>query len=248
MKQIIAIVISIILCSPSWAAIAFIQSRGVDGGSVTSAPLAFNSTTTAGSLVVVGVRIGANGRTITVSDAQGNTYSQAGTTIDDAQGDDNAIFYAPNIVGGTTDTVTIAISGAAATIRFAIHEYSGAATTSPLDQTAGQAYATTTTPDSGNVTTTQDNELLFGWLVDGNTVADITSAGTGYNLREKLIVSVLKFGSEDKLSTTAGVYSAGFTLTGVGFGAIRIATFKVAAAGGVAAGSNKMNKLQVLED
>lgn len=201
----------------------------MDGGSVTSAPLAFNSTTTAGSLVVVGVRIGANGRTITVSDAQGNSYSQAGTTIDDAQGDDNAIFYAPNIVGGTTDTVTVGISGAAATIRFAIHEYSGAATSSPLDQTTGQAYSSTTTPDSGNVTTTQDNELLFGWLVDGDTVNDITSAGTGYNLREKLIVSVLKFGSEDKIGTTAGTFSAGFTLISSGAGAIRIATFKAAA-------------------
>jgi hypothetical protein len=216
-------------------AIAFVQSRSVDGGSVTSATLAYNSNVTAGSLLPHAVRIGANGRTITVTDDKSNTYNNAWSVLNDGQGNDIQVPYAMNAAAGAT-TVQVAISGAAATIRFAIHEYSGIATTSALDQQTRQTYAASSSPDSGNVTITQADELLFGYVDNGTrSVATAFTQGASYNKREQLVVgTTLAIGTEDRIVAATGTYSAPFSLTGgAESGGVGIATFK--GAGGAVA-------------
>lgn len=214
-------------------AIAFVQSRSVDGGSVTSKTLAYNSNVSAAGLLPIAIRIGANGRTITVTDDKSNTYQAAGTALNDGNGNDWAASYAMNAAAGAT-TVQVAISGAAATIRFAIHEYSGAATTGALDQTTRQTYTTTATPGSGNVTTTQADELLWGFVDEGlSTAVTSFTAGTGYTKREQLVATFLKLGTEDQIVSATGTYSAGVTLdSATSAGVMGIATFKAAAAAG----------------
>ena len=94
-------------------------------GTGTSVAKAFGSNTTAGNSVIVCIRA-STGRTITVTDSQGNTYSTDPGDKDQIQtvdGYESFLFSAHNIVGGAC-TVTVAISGASGNIRFAILEYS----------------------------------------------------------------------------------------------------------------------------
>lgn len=139
-------------------AIAFVQSRSVSLGVVTSGNLAFNSNNTAGNFIIVAVQVGTNGRTVTVSDTNVNTYTQH---RNQAGGTDHEIYLvaAPNCAAGA-NTVTVAISGAAASVSFSIYEYSGIATSSPLDQ-VNSATASSAHADSGDITTTTNEQLLF---------------------------------------------------------------------------------------
>lgn len=216
-------------------AIAFVQSKSLDGGSATAASLGLTAAVSLASLLVVPVRVGANGRTITVADNKANTYSNL-TVLSDGAGADANIFYAANAASGLT-TVTLSISGAAATLRFAAHEYSGIATSTPLDQNTRQTYSVAAggTADSGNVTTTQADELLFGYVEEADGATGFT-AGTNYTKREELIVATaLKVGTEDRIVAATGTYSASAVLSSnTPSGTIWIATFKGAAAGGTA--------------
>jgi len=142
-----------------------------------------------------------------VRDSRGNTYrlaSQLNVTVDTPNGDSLAIFYAENIAGGAnTVTVSDTIS---ATLRFAILEYSGVATTNSLDMTAS-AQGTSTSPSSGSATTSANGDLLLSAILTGDS-ANFT-AGTGFAIEEhvpaepstKLIV-------EDQVQLLAGTTSA----------------------------------------
>ncbi len=89
-----------------------------------------------------------------VTDTQGNTYVQAIAT------GGNAIWYATTIKGGA-DIITANFAASSVFSLIYIHEYSGLAT-SPLDQTSSKT-GTGTAVTSGAKTTTQANELIFGY-------------------------------------------------------------------------------------
>jgi YD repeat-containing protein len=110
-----------------------VQHTNKDAGTTTSSTLAFVSNNTAGNWIGVCVRAGASGEAFTISDSKGNTYHQAFSINDTVGGNTLAIYYAENI-GSGANTVTVAdsISG---TLRFAILEYSGVATSSSLERT-----------------------------------------------------------------------------------------------------------------
>ena len=94
------------------------------------------------------------GQTVTVSDSRGNVYKRAvqlDVSLDAPDGDTLAIFYATAVTGGA-NTVTVATSSSAS-LRFAIAEYAGVATTGTLDVVAA-AQGSTASPDSGVATTT----------------------------------------------------------------------------------------------
>lgn len=207
-------------------AIAFVQSVSADAGVVLSAGLAFVSNNTAGNAIITGVRYGAVGRTVTMSDSRSNTYAQA---ITGTGGVDGFIHYASNI-GAGANTVTATISGTPAdTLRWAIHEYSGLAATNMLDQ-VNQGTGTSTTPDSGNVTTTVGNELVFGVLAANPVGATTTAtAGSGYTIRENLLSGTqVKIATEDKILSTTATTSASFTYTASDQWECLIATFRMA--------------------
>lgn len=138
-------------------AIAFVQSRSVSLGVVTGGNLAFTSNNAAGNFIIVAVQVGAAGRTLTVTDTNLNTYTQHRNQPGGAR--EIFLVAAPNIAAGA-NTVSVAISGAAASMSFAIYEYSGIDTASPLDQT-NSATATSAHADSGNITTTTNEQLIF---------------------------------------------------------------------------------------
>jgi hypothetical protein len=205
-----------------FAAIAYVQSRSVDCGNVTSCNLAFTGNNTAGSLIIVAVRIGATGRTVTVTDSQNNTYTQR---INQVQGADHEVFVIDALkISSGANTVTVSSSGAAAIIRFAIHEYRGLAPFSAYDKSnSAQSGASGTALNSGNVTTTKANELLFGV---GTTPNPATfSAGTSYTIREHVGVGGDKIATEDQIVSSTGAYSATETLSAADNWACAIVTY-----------------------
>jgi chitodextrinase len=195
--------------------IAVVQSRSVDCGTTTSCSLAFTSNNTPGNLLVIGIRVGDVNQTVAVTDSGGNSYSFINRKAD-SEGDEAFLFYAPDSKAGSNQ-VTISINGAAATLRFAIHEFHGV---TALDQTAS-ATGTSSTVNSGNVTTTNASELIFGFAMGGNS--DIWTAGSGYTVRE---TPSGKACSEYKIASTTQAANATFTVSPGDTWSAIVATFR----------------------
>jgi hypothetical protein len=140
----------------------------------------------------------------TVTDSSGNVYQLAvGPTVQSGLAT-QSIYYAFNIVGAAANanTVTVTFNGSAAAADIRILEYSGIATTSPLDVTAA-AIGSSSFASSGAATTTNANDLIFG----ADLTLDITlGAGSGFTSR---VITVPDSDiAEDRIVTATGSYSA----------------------------------------
>jgi hypothetical protein len=209
--------------------IALVQHTSQDAGTETSSlTLSFGSNNSAANFIAVVVRAGSSGEVITVTDSNGNTYKKAvqlDVTLDTPEGHTLAIYYAENIAGGP-NSVTVSNS-VYATLRFAILEYSGVATSQSLDVTAA-AQGSSTSADSGSATTTASGELLLGGISTAD--AQDLAAGSGYTAEEAVPTAPnTKLIAEDQLQTAAGATSASGSLLDYSdpLGAV-LATFKAA--------------------
>ncbi|HKV64028.1 MAG TPA: IPT/TIG domain-containing protein [Candidatus Acidoferrum sp.] len=222
------------------ANIALVQHASKDAGVTSSSALAFPSNNTAGNWLGVVIRAGHSGQTLTVSDTHGNTYRQAvqsNETLDAPNGETFAIYYAENISGGA-NTVTVSQSITNNTLRFAILEYSGVATSNSLDVIAA-AQGTGTTPNSGNATTTAGGDLVLGMVVTANGAT--MTAGSGFTIEERVPAAPnTKLVAEDEIKAGVGAVAANATLTASDNWGAGFAAFK-AAAGGGGAGPNISN-------
>lgn len=141
---------------------------------------AFTSNVTAGSLLVVLVTHNGGTGTATCADSLGQTFTLAvGPTQTPDTTFNQWIFYFPNSSAGA-NTVTVTFSVNSNRSRLAILEYSGIATTSPLDVTAA-ANGTSAAPNSGAATTGSANELIFGGAI---SFQPDTTAGAGFTSRQ----------------------------------------------------------------
>jgi len=209
--------------------IKLVQHTSKDAGTTASSTLAFASNNTAGNWIAVVVRAGHSGQVFTVSDSKLNTYHQAiqfNVTVDPPNGDTFGIFYAENVAGGAnTITVQQSISG---TMRFAILEYSGVATSNSLDGTAAQQ-GTSANPNTGNLTTTANGDLLLGAIMSGN--GQTFTAGSGFTIEERVPAAPnTKLIPEDAFQSTAGSTSASAGLAATDNWGAGLAAFKMAAA------------------
>ena len=212
-------------------AIAFVQSTSVDAGSVSSANLAFTNNIAAQSLLIVASRTGATGGTNTVTDNV-NAGNYAQDVLQDQTTDSHQAWIhsmANAGAGATTVTVTLDI---ARTLRFAIHEYSGLATSAALDQTNG-GQGNTNAPTSGNLVTTTADELIFGWNTNGDNPTP--TAGASFFIRENIASG--KAVSEDRIVAATGTYVADISLSLVDQWAMVGATYKIAGGAAVAKAS-----------
>lgn len=195
-------------------AIAYVQSTSKDAGTTTSSTLAFGSNNVAGNTIIVGIRIGTVSQTITVSDTRGNTYASALQFDDTNGGNTVAVFYALNI-GAGANTITVSYTSGSATLRWAQLEYSGTATSSPLDGTATNQQTTGDSVFSANITTTVNGDLLIGIMVNAN--GDTWTAGSGYTSREQVPVGgTSKLMLEDQIQSAAATVNATATMAGGG--------------------------------
>src|SRR5690242_5406932 len=161
------------------AGIALVQHKGFDAGTTTTSTLSFASPNTAGNFIAVVIRGGlSNSQVFTVKDSNSNIYKQAKQIGSSGSAVTSAIYYAENIAGGAnTITVTMTVSGP---LRFAILEYSGVATSNSLDAGVA-ASATSTSPNSGNLTTT-NGDLLLGEVATADSTA--FTGGAGFTVRD----------------------------------------------------------------
>jgi hypothetical protein len=152
-----------------------------------------------------------------VTDNAGNTY----TIVDNVArgGGFNgclASFYLANITNAPTSiTATL---GTANACEIMVSEYSGVATTSPLDGHAMQFQGSPGTGangvTSGNITTTINGDLIFGGVTDTNGSSNGLAAGSGFASRILNNTANGNFQTtEDQIQASAGVIAATFTAT-----------------------------------
>lgn len=204
--------------------IALAQHVGKDAGTTTSSTLSFPSSNTGGNWIGVVVRAGRTGQTFTVTDTRGNTYQKAIQLDETSDATSLALYYAENIAPGA-NTVTVSDNLTGGTLRFAIFEYSGVATSNSLD-VATAAQGTSATPNSGNVTTVTPGDLVIGAVSTAN--AAIFTAGTGFTIQEQVPASWTKLIVEDLRQSTAGTISAGASLATSDIWGALVAAFKPA--------------------
>lgn len=153
------------------------------------------------------------------SDSAGNAYQVAVPTYR-GNGLSQAIYYATNIASGS-NTVTVTFDQPAAYVDLRVTEYSGLRQTNMFD-VGGSATGNSAGADSGPVTVSATNELLFG---AGMTANAFTSPGAGFNLQ--VITSPDSDLVEDQVAAAAGVYDATAGLSS-GLWLMQLAAFKAA--------------------
>jgi galactose oxidase-like protein len=194
---------------PTSSTLGFVQGNfSTPQSPQTSVSVTFPAAQAVGDLNVV--IVGWNDITTSVSsvtDSSGNVYTLAVGPTRNGGSLSQAMYIAPNILGGGANAVTVSFNGAAAYPDIRILEYSGVDPTSPLNATSAST-GSSVTSGSGTLTTTAANTIL----VAGNTIATITTGpGTGFTSR--MITSPDGDIAEDRIVTAAGSYSASAPLS-----------------------------------
>jgi hypothetical protein len=159
---------------------ALTQFNSMEGNATGTLSAAFPANNTAGNLIIAVVRMSTTSQTVTVTDSAGNSYADAVSQAQTADGHQIHIFYAANIRGGS-NIVRATFSGVNNHPWLAVYEYSGLVTANPLDQIA-RAQGTDASPFTGLVTTTNPNELAFAAVGMPASYRGMVSAGPGYSL------------------------------------------------------------------
>lgn len=204
--------------------IALMQSSSVEGTGLSSISLAFPAANTAGNLIVAFVRMSSSTQTVTIADSAGNTYTDAVSQVQSADGHQVHLLYARNIAGGI-NTVTATFPASNNHPWLAIYEYSGLSATNPLDRTAA-AQGNDSNPIAGPATaTTSANELIFAGVGVPSSYGGVLTAGSGFSLAQQDI-GTSRAANEASVVSTSASYSAAFNLsTGANWSAV-LATFK----------------------
>lgn len=208
----------------------FVQGTGQQTLLSTTNVLAFLSNNAAGNLLVLGSENDGATTVSGVTDSQGNTWVKATATPHNFSTKSCELWYAANCKAGP-NTVT-ATYGSAKDSAICIAEYSGAIPASPLDKVAaGKATdgSPTTSPDSGNTTTTaQARELLIGVCGSFAGAGQTYTAGSGWTKDVEIKGSTLDMAIESQTVAATGAYDATWTLGTSDQWGCCIATFKLA--------------------
>lgn len=171
--------------------------------------VALKNATVQGNTIVAYV-IWSNTGPAVLTDTRGNTFTPVSAPLVWGGKYSAQIFYASNLSSGA-DTVTASFGTSVNSFGVIyVHEYSGISTTNPVEATIAAA-GSSSTLDSGPVASTSQNELVFGAGVSDNNV---TAPGAGFTSRD------IQYGNvtEDRVTSTAGSYSATATHSGTNWG------------------------------
>jgi hypothetical protein len=189
-------------------------------GNQTSVTVALAGTR-AGNAVIVAVTGNTAGSDVSGVADTVNAYAVAGARVVNTP---NAVwgkaYYAKNISGGSI-TITVTLGSTFATDVRA-YEWQGLDTAAPLDQATG-ATGASTTQSSGNVTTTQARELVFGYC---GTAGGPATAGSGFTLLQATSPN----GDADEFKIVFAVGAVNAVFNPAGAGVVQVATFAGAAA------------------
>ena len=148
------------------AAINVVQDNAGMASSASSEAVAFSSNTTAGNLILVGFDFASGATFSSISDSQGNTFTEVGSQLTTPAGSGSRLYYAKNIIGGA-DTVTVHTTASASFIKVQVVEYSGLSTSTPLDVQYSNTGSAGSTYAGG--TTTVANDMIVGFLASDGT-------------------------------------------------------------------------------
>ncbi len=156
-----------------------VQSTGAtESSAATSLTGTFPSTTTPGGLLVLSASeyTGATNHITAVTDSAGNTWALIGAFDVAGHYSNGEMWYSTNAASARTVTVHMA---SAASIAFGVQEFSGIATTNPLDVSAGSS-STGTAASSGSAALTVPNELAVGFIAGHGNIQPISVTTPGY--------------------------------------------------------------------
>ena len=211
--------------SSSSSTVTFVQGAYNDPQStVSSVGVAFTGAQTSGDLNIV--VIGWNDTTATVksvTDSKGNTYTLAVGPTQMSGDATQSIYYAANIASAAanSNTVTVTFNVAAAYPDLRILEYSGAATSSPIDASGSGTGMSTTPTATLSSKTTNANDLILA----ANYIATSTKAvGSGFTSR--IVTSPNSDLVEDELVSATGTYTATSTMTTSGWWVMQVIAIK----------------------
>ena len=173
------------------------------GSSTTTVTLP--GTSAAGDLLVLtaGVYTGATKQITAVSDGT-NTWSKVGAFTVSGQNSDGEMWYAANAAPIRSVTVTTT-----AVVALQLQEFTGVATTNPLDGSIGTA-AKSTSANSGTVTPSGSNDLAVGFTAGHSSTQamSVTSAGyTGGPQQTTSATSIVSVVSASKALSSAATQS-----------------------------------------
>ncbi len=205
-------------------AIAFVQRNYATPQSAQAhVTVPYTGAQSAGDLNVVVVSWGDSTATIgTLTDSSGNTYHlAAGPTVISGAAS-QAIYYAANIVGAAAgaNSVSVSFTSAATYPDVRVLEYSGMATTSPLDVVAASS-GNNSLSSSGAVTTTNANDLIIG-----ANVVYTTTTGPGAGFTDRIITVPDGDIAEDRIVSATGSYTATAPLSPPALWIMQLAAFK----------------------
>ncbi len=182
------------------------------GSSTTTVTLAAASTP--GDLLVLsaGVFTGASKPITAVSDGK-NIWTKVMAKDVAGENSDGELWYAPNAASVQSVTVTTGAS----TVALRLQEFSGVATTSPLDTSVGAA-GDGTAAASGTVTPATAGELAVGFIAGHSSTQAITVTSPGYTTQPLVTTSSpsnvsVQSGYQDLTSTTAQSFAGSFGST-----------------------------------
>lgn len=248
---IVALVFCQLFSISALASWAHVQSDKISAeASSTTIALAYPSNVASGNNLKAAIAWQANsGQTISgCSDSLSQTWTQVGSTVTVTSigGDWRlAVFRFYNTTGGA-NTLTCTFSAASFYRALAVGEYSGLATSNALDQTTGNPQVdpgtATDAVTSTSVTTTANNELIYGAALSVCGTSATVASGTGYTSRAFTFSGTfLCLRVEDKNLASAGSVAATFTAgDATEDTAAIIATFKEPGGAGGSSGGSMM--------
>jgi len=150
------------------------------GESVSSTTLiaTFPTATAAGHLLVLSASVysGATNQITRVTDTANNAWVKIGSFYTAGHYSDGEMWYAANANPATSVTVTLAT---ATVVAMEVQEFSGVATSNPLDVKSG-ASNTGTSAASGPGTPTASTDLAVGFIAGHGSIRAITITTAGY--------------------------------------------------------------------
>lgn len=162
-------------------AISLVQTPTAATGAGATVTKTYASATTNGNLLIIGIIVGATTAPgTTVTDNKGNTWNKVFSLGSGAGWTE--FWYAYNIVGGATHTVTINNPGFLG-VNAITREYSGLTTTDPKDVFATATGTTAAMSSGATAATAQASELVVGVFGDDWGAALTYTAGTGFGNR-----------------------------------------------------------------
>ncbi len=239
--RVLVLVLLFVAITPAWALPAFVQSASASNATAsTTCVFTYPASVVSGNTLQVGAMWNSNTITATIASSPTNTWSSDVGPIRHISNRSAQVWHADNVVAGST-TVTVTFS-ASVTNSCSGHESSGLATSASFDQSSS-ATGSNAAPNSGATpTTTVADEYLFGFAAGGTDTAPWT-AGTGYTLRESSTNPDPGYGSEDRIVSVTGAYTAAFTINVGSNWICIITTYK--AAGAAAAAPKRLPLLGV---